>query len=135
MYGYARSFTSADLNIQSPMSVAGFIYAFGKVERLKIRATTRVQERVDYAPVIFFAVEGMQHSELQFTAPRPHESFVLGVNLLTEITLFECHLFSSFDKSESYPTALRLNGHFPAVERCTVDLCRSDTEAWFAVLK
>ena len=29
MYGYARSFTSADLNMQSPMNVAGFIYASG----------------------------------------------------------------------------------------------------------
>ena len=77
----------------------------------------------------------MQHSELQFTAPRPHESFVLGVNLLTEITLFECHLFSSFDKAESYPTALKLNKHIPVVKSCTVDLYRSDSEAWFPTLE
>lgn len=88
VYSHMRSFASIDLYIQSPLRVAGFLYASERVAYLRLRATTRVKEEVDYAPVIFFNAQKMVHSELQYTALRPYESFVLAVNMLTKTTLF-----------------------------------------------
>ena len=135
VYSHMRSFASIDLYIQSPLRVAGFLYASERVAYLRLRATTRVKEEVDYAPVIFFNAQKMVHSELQYTALRPYDSFVLAVNMLTKTTLLQCYLFSSFTAIEPCPTALKLNKHTPTVTRSTVDLYRSDSEAWFPVLE
>ena len=130
-YNYAQSFVSMDLNIQDPGNIAVFLYTPEVVVSLRLRTTTLSLGEVSYVPVIFSSAHFVVENELQFTAVRPYESAVLAVVLLEKPTFVECNLFSSFTTTESYPTALVLNGFTPVVSFSTVDLQRSNTESWF----
>lgn len=129
---YARSATSyseVDLNIAGSGSVSAFLEAQGPIMNTRLRSTTKGV--VSYTPVIFFQGNVMIQCELQFTAPHPRGSAVLAVKLLNAISIFGCHLFTSFKDSGPYPSAISRNDYKLVISGSVIDIDGQNDESWF----
>ena len=124
VYLYAVSYTSVDWSVRKshePKNVAAFLEAEGQLMYLRLRATVD-EEDIQYAPVVFFAVQTVLSSELQLTAKAVASSFILAVVLMRDTRILSSYVFATFEGSGTYETATRKCEHVVALAQSIVDL-------------